>query len=97
MNNEVLITDEIVAEFAEAYHNSGGDIEMSLCAVVDDITRPVFNILNGYKQTAKAYEDALKNIRAIGEPLSSIQADAALKGDYHEPQQPSEASNRQRG
>jgi hypothetical protein len=46
MTTPELITDEIVSECAEAYHNSGGDIEMALCAAQDDITRLYRNLLH---------------------------------------------------
>ena len=91
MTNPELITDEIVAEFAEAYHNSGGDVEMALCAVQDDITRPVYALLNGWKHNSEAYERALRDIRdylaekgfSYEEIEAHNMADRALKGDYH--------------
>lgn len=67
MKNKELITDEIVAKFAEAYQSSAGNVELALHAVVDDITRPVFNISNGWKRDAQAYKEALQGIRTTVE------------------------------
>ena len=91
MTNPELITDEIVEKALNAVGYFAGFsqyltheiLKASILAIQDDITRPVYNILRGYKQDAEAYEMVLRNIRLYGDALSSSNADKALKGDYH--------------
>lgn len=101
MTTPELITDDIIekamlamgkqAEFI--HHNS---LKAAILAIQDDITRPVYNILQGYKRDAQAYEKALNIARnemdrecrrrpfsRFDEELYSI-LDKAIKGYYHE-------------
>jgi hypothetical protein len=93
MTNPELITDEIVYSFQDAYNQALVETaceeqatRIAILAIQDDITRPVYNILHGYKRDVIAYEKALRNIRLYGDAVSS-NADKALRGEYHEPRE----------
>ena len=61
MTNPKLITDEIVEKACKGYDAARGldtshkkKIKAAILAIQDDITRPVYNILQGYKRDAQA-------------------------------------------
>jgi hypothetical protein len=91
MTNTELITDEMIKKaiataryYEQCSSLSNNEIMRKIIlSAQDDLTRPVYNLLQGYKQDVEAYKLALEQIRQF--PWGNVQeiADKALKGDYH--------------
>lgn len=91
MTTPELITNEIVDKACCAYEdklnaeNCDFDaMRAAILAIQDDIMRPVYALLNRWKQDAQAYERALREIREMyNSEMQRDTANMALKGDYH--------------
>jgi hypothetical protein len=104
MTTPELIADEIVnkARTALGYYAGFSNIvtddtlRAAILAIQDDITRPLYNIIQGYKRDADAYEGALHELKEKNKEYAKTQIgnvnpylnnimiiNKALKGDYH--------------
>lgn len=104
MTTPELITDEIVDKAYSCVNYMRCDneydakmlLKVAILAIQDDITRPLYNIIQGYKRDADAYEGALHELKEKNKEYAKTQIgnvdpylnnimiiNKALKGDYH--------------